>query len=96
MVENVKVFVPVAVVANESCKPWAYIADTGTENPEPVPPIDAAVALKTFPTRKFDPRDVMVTEVTALPDTTTVAFALNPDPLIRLTLVYVPCQDAWR
>ena len=63
------------------------LAVTSIENPVPVPPMDAAVALRRSPTVYPVPAAVMVTLVIELPETTTVACALDPVPPVNETAV---------
>jgi hypothetical protein len=67
---------------------------TGTENPLPVPPILDADADNTVPDAVAVPALVIVTDVTAPPETTIVAFGANirvvPLTYVMFTLVYVP------
>ena len=60
---------------------------TATEKPEPEPPRFAFEADSVSVDRKKRPRLVMVTEVTALPETTIVAAALFPEPPVSGTFV---------
>ena len=69
---------------------------TGTENPEPVPPIEAAGAVSTVVVSlKPTPGEVILTDETAPPAFTTivaVGYVVADDPLERVitTPVYVP------
>ena len=68
----------------------SLIVATLIEKPLPVPPMVAAVALKVLPTAYPLPAAVNVTVVTVAPATTIVAFAPEPEPPVKVTLVYVP------
>jgi hypothetical protein len=64
----------------------ANTAETGTTNPDPVPPIDVELADMMLLAMYPRPRDVKVTEVTE-PDvpTTIVATAPVPEPPVKET-----------